>query len=111
LEPIDRSLGIIPFGRISLKLASAHFAMGSFAHNVTLLAAAKRATIDSSSNRLAINIGDLIGAVNRVGLAEVDTTDVVLALSRLSSRQTGASRSLRLQSTSRLDCSTGVTLP
>jgi len=83
LEPLDRSLGIVPFGRIALKLASALIAMGSFAHDVALLAAAKRATIDGSSSRLAIDIGDLIGAVNQVGLADVDTTDAVLALETL----------------------------
>ena len=83
LEPLDRSLGIVPFGRIALKLASALIAMVSFAHDVALLAAAKRATIDGSSSRLAINIGDLIGAVSQVGLADVDTTDAVLALETL----------------------------
>ena len=57
--------------------------MGSFAHDVALLAAAKRATIDGSSSRLTINIGDLIGAVNQVGLADVDTTEAVLTLETL----------------------------
>jgi hypothetical protein len=83
LQPLDRSLGIVPFGRIALKLASALIAMGSFAHDVALFAAANRATIEGSSSRLAINIGDLIGAVNLVGLADVDTTDTVLALETL----------------------------
>ena len=83
LEPLDLSLGIVPFGRIALKLASEILVMGTFAHDEALLAAAKRATIEGSSGRIVIDVGDLIVAVSQAGQADVDTTEAVLVLETL----------------------------